>query len=150
MEGTRGGPFYSVLKGVWIGEISRVYEAAYGGIVAQAIITSIGAFLGSLLLCLTTLVEATPKFTKIIIGATIGIGLMYLFSLIFSLFGADLLMINEPTPLGVGLNIAICVIVAANLIVDFGIVDREVKSGASVGMESYCAFGIISMLAWFS
>ncbi len=142
------GLVYSVLMGIWMGAISRVYEAAYDGIVAQAMLASVGAFLGSLLLYMTGIVKASPKFTRIIFGATIGIGLMYLLSLIFRLFGADLLMINEPTPLGIGLSIAICVVAAASLIVDFVIVDRGVKSSAPVAMEWYCAFGIISTLVW--
>ncbi len=142
------GFLYAVMMGFWMGAVSRMYETVYDGIVAQALLASVSVFLGCLLLYLIGAVRATPKFTRVVIIATFGICLMYLAAWILSLFGVDLVMINQPTTWGILLSAGICIVAALNLIIDFTVIDEGIKRQAPAAMEWYAAFGLISTLVW--
>jgi uncharacterized YccA/Bax inhibitor family protein len=142
------GLAYAVLMGFWMGAVSRVYEEVYDGIVAQALLASVSAFLACLALYLVRAVRVTPKLTRTVITATLGICVMYLFAWILSIFGADLLLINEPTTAGIALSVGICLVAAFNLFLDFAIVESGIEAGAPVTMEWYAAFGLLSTLVW--
>jgi uncharacterized YccA/Bax inhibitor family protein len=142
------GLLYAVLMGFWMGAVSRVYEEAYDGIVAQALLASVCAFLACLVLYLIRAVRVTPRLTRMIITATLGILVLYLVAWLLSLFGVDLSFYNEPTTVGIALSFGICLIAAANLFLDFAFIERGVKAGAPATMEWYGAFGLLSTLVW--
>ena len=142
------GLLYSVLMGFWMGAVSRMYEEAYDGIVGQALLASVCAFLACLGLYLVGAVRVTPKLTRTIITATLAICLMYFMAWILSIFGVDLLFFNEPTTAGILLSVGICIVAALNLFLDFGFIESGVKRGAPPAMEWYAAFGLISTLVW--
>ena len=142
------GLIYAVLMGFWMGAVSRVYEEMYDGIVAQALLASVAAFLACLILYLTGAVRVTPTLTRAIITATLGIFILYLAGWLLSLFGVDLRFFISPTPLGIALSIGICLVAAFNLFLDFAIVDQGIKAGAPAAMEWYAAFGLLATLVW--
>ncbi len=82
-----GGFVYAALMGLWVGAISNVYEAAYDGIVAQALLATMATVLVCLLLYAFGVVKVTRRFVLVVVAATIGIGLMYLVAWILSIFG---------------------------------------------------------------
>jgi uncharacterized YccA/Bax inhibitor family protein len=45
-------------------------------------------------------------------------------------------------------SIAICVVAALNLILDFGVIESGAKDGAPQEMEWLAAFGLVSTLVW--
>src|SRR5262245_17291510 len=120
------GLLYAVLMGFWSGAVSRVYEEQYDGIVAQALLASVSAFVACLVLYLVRAVRVTPKLTRMIIGATFGIFLLYLAGWIFSIFGVDLLFWNEPNATGIILSVGICLVAALNLFLDFSFIEQGV------------------------
>src|SRR5215216_4299230 len=88
------GLLYAVLMGFWMGAVSRVYEEEFDGIVTQALLASVCAFLACLVLYMVRAVRVTPKLTRVIITATLGIFVMYLVGWFLSIFGVDLLLIT--------------------------------------------------------
>jgi uncharacterized YccA/Bax inhibitor family protein len=142
------GLLYAVLMGFWMGAVSRVYEEEYDGIVAQALLASVCAFLACLVLYLVRAVRVTPRLTRAIITATLGICVMYLVGWILSIFGVDLLLISEPNALGIGLSVGICLVAAFNLFLDFAVIEQGIERGAPVTMEWYAAFGLLATLVW--
>jgi uncharacterized YccA/Bax inhibitor family protein len=142
------GVVYAALMGTWMGAISRVYEEFYDGIVGQAVFASLSVFAVCLVLYGFRIVKVTRKFAAVVIGATLGIGLLYLVTWLLSLFGADLVFLSQPTPLGIGLSIAICLVAALNLILDFGVIEGGAQAGAPKEMEWLAAFGLVSTLVW--
>ena len=50
----------------------------------------------------------------IIMGATVGVMLLYVFSMVLSLFGATPSFLTDSSPLGIGLSVVICGIAALN------------------------------------
>jgi uncharacterized YccA/Bax inhibitor family protein len=142
------GLLYAVLMGFWMGAVSRVYEEKYDGIVAQALLASVSAFLVCLVLYMVRAVRVTPKLTRTIITATLAIFVMYLAAWILSIFGVHLLLIDEPNAIGIALSVGICIVAALNLFLDFAVIERGIKQGAPATMEWYAAFGLLATLVW--
>lgn len=142
------GLLYAALMGIWMGAVSRVYEDIYDGIVAQALLASVAAFVACLVLYLTGAVKVTANMARAIITATFGIFILYLVGWILSLFGVNLLFIVSPTPLGIALSIGICLVAAFNLFLDFAIIDKGIEARAPAAMEWYAAFGLLATLVW--
>jgi uncharacterized YccA/Bax inhibitor family protein len=142
------GLLYAVLMGLWMGAVSRVYEEIYDGIVAQALLASVAAFLACLVLYLTRAVRVTPKLTRAIITATLGIFILYLVAWLLSLFGVNLLFFISPTPVGIALSVGICLVAAFNLFLDFAIIEKGIEARAPAAMEWYAAFGLLATLVW--
>ncbi len=57
---------YAVCQGLVLGILSKTYELFYPGIVQQAIVATIAAFVGMLFMYKSGRLRATPKFTKIL------------------------------------------------------------------------------------
>lgn len=142
------GFLYALMMGFWMGAVSRVYEEVYDGIVAQALLASVSAFLVCLVLYLSRAVRVTPKMTRLIITATLGIFVMYMAAWILSIFGVDLLLINEPNVWGIALSIGICIVAALNLFLDFAVIESGIERQAPAVMEWYAAFGLLATLVW--
>jgi uncharacterized YccA/Bax inhibitor family protein len=90
----------------------------------------------------------TGKFVKIVLVATAGIALLYFVGWIFSLFGVDLLFWTQPNGIGIAISAGICLLAAANLLIDFAVIEGGVRSGAPKVMSWYAAFGLLTTLVW--
>lgn len=141
-------PVYALVEGVFLGVISKAFELQWDGIVLQAILATIAVFFVTLVLYVTGVVKVTKKFAMVVISATLGILVMYLATLVLSLFGADITFWNEPTPLGIGISVVIAIVAALNLFLDFEFIRRASVSGAPKFMEWYGAFGLMVTLVW--
>ncbi|MGH3934477.1 MAG: Bax inhibitor-1/YccA family protein, partial [Pseudonocardiaceae bacterium] len=82
---------YAAVEGVFLGGISGVIGAAVGntGIILQAVTGTALVFGGMLVVYKTGAVRVTPRFTKWLIGAMIGVVGLMLVNLIASFFTAD-------------------------------------------------------------
>lgn len=142
------GLIYAVLMGLWMGAISRIYEAYYDGIVGQALIASVATFVACLILYMVRAVRVTGRFVRVVIIATFGVAIMYLFGWIFAIFNVDLLFWTKPTTTGIVIGIAICIVAALNLILDFAVIETGVNAGAPAEMMWFAAFGLLTTLVW--
>jgi len=141
-------PIYAITEGLFLGAISKAFEVRWDGIVFQAILATVGVFFVTLFLYVFDIVKVTRKFQMVVIGATGGIFLMYLFGLVMSLFGVDVMFWNEPSALGILISAAIAVIAALNLFLDYEFIRQASTAGAPKYMEWYGAFGIMVTLVW--
>ena len=142
------GPLYAIASGVLLGAISAIYNAAYEGIVGQAVLATMATAGGMLLAYATGLIKATPKFRKIVISATLGIVLLYAVTIVMRWFGVTVPLLHDSGPLGIGLSLFIVGIAALNLILDFDFIERGAEAGIDKRMEWYGAFGIMVTLVW--
>jgi uncharacterized YccA/Bax inhibitor family protein len=142
------GLLYAVLMGTWMGAISRIYETYYDGIVGQALLASVATFVACLLLYVFRAIRVTGKFVRVVVIATFGVAIMYFAGWIFSLFGVDLLFWTHPSSVGIVVSVAICIVAALNLILDFAVIENGVESGAPAAMEWFAAFGLLTTLVW--
>ena len=63
-------------------------------------------------------------------------------------FGVRVPLLNDASPLGILISLAIVVVAALNLVLDFDLIDRGARSGAPAYMEWYAAFGLLVTLVW--
>jgi uncharacterized YccA/Bax inhibitor family protein len=142
------GPAYALISGLILGAVSAIFEAAYGGIVGQAVIATMGTTAGMLIAYRTEAIRVTPRFRKVVITATLGIMLLYVVSIVMRLFGAEVPLLHDSGPLGIAISVFIVAIAALNLILDFEFVAQASRAGADKRMEWYGAFAIMVTLVW--
>jgi uncharacterized YccA/Bax inhibitor family protein len=112
------------------------------------VLGTFGTFLALLAAYTSGLVKATEKFKLGVMAATGGIALIYLISLVFNLFGAQVPYIHDSGLIGIGFSLFVVVIAALNLVLDFDFIDTGVRQGAPKYMEWYAAFGLMVTLIW--
>lgn len=142
------GPLYAVVSGVVLGAVSALFNAAYDGIVAQAVIGTIGTAGGVLVAYRVGIIRVTPRFRKVVVGATIGIMLLYAISIGLRWFGLDMPLLHDTGPLGIGISLVIIGVAAMNLALDFDFIEKASNAGVPARMEWYGAFGILVTLVW--
>jgi uncharacterized YccA/Bax inhibitor family protein len=141
-------PLYAVVEGVFLGVISKAFEAQWNGIVFQAVLATVGVFFATLLLYVLGVVKVTRKFQMVVIGATCGVFLLYLFGALLSIFGVDVVFWNEPSVFGIAFSVVICCVASLNLFLDYEFIRQSSIHGAPKYMEWYGAFGIMVTLVW--
>lgn len=141
-------PVYAILQGVVLGAISHVYNARWSGIVLQAVFITGIITLVMYALYATGIIKVTPRFRKVIIGATIGVALFYGISLLLSLFGIEPAYFQSASLWSIALSIFIAGIAAFNLTLDFDLIDRGTEAGAPKFMEWFAAFGLMVTIVW--
>jgi uncharacterized YccA/Bax inhibitor family protein len=141
-------PVYALLEGAFLGAISGLYNAAYDGIVIQAVGLTIGVFAVMLFLYGTRIVKVTEKLRMGVIAATGAVMLVYVANLILSLFDAEVPFLHDTGPLGIGISLVIVGIAAFNLLLDFDFIERGVAAGAPRKVEWYAAFGLLVTIIW--
>ena len=77
---------YAVLMGMFVGSISLMFELAFQGIIIQAGFGTIFITASMLGIYSSRVIRATPTFNKVIGSLVASIMLMYVLSLIFSVF----------------------------------------------------------------
>jgi uncharacterized YccA/Bax inhibitor family protein len=138
---------YSAAMGVALGGISGVLDAYFPGIAAQAIIGTAGVFVGMLIVYKTGAVKVTPRFTKWLMGALIGVVVLMLANLVASLFGANL-GLRDGSWLAIVFSLVVIGVAAFSLLLDFDMADQAIREGAPARLSWYIAFGLMTTLVW--
>lgn len=141
-------PLYALLEGMALGGISLFFEAQFGGIVFQAITSTIGVLFAMLFLYRSGIIQVTQKFRMGVAAATGGIFIMYMLNMVMGFFGASFLSLENTSLMMIGINLVVVGIAALNLVLDFDFIERGASSGAPKYMEWYGAFGIMVTLVW--
>ena len=141
-------PVYALGEGFFLGVISKAYEGYQHGIVVQAVGATLGVFAVMLVLYRTQIIKVTDKFRKIVITATMGLMVFYLFSFILNLFGGGVSFLHSTSLLSIGFSIFAAGLAAMNLAIDFDFIEKGAKQGLPKGMEWFAAFALVITLVW--
>lgn len=141
-------PLYSACQGLVVGIISAVFNHAYDGIVLQAVGLTAGVLAIMVFLYATRIIQVTNKLRTGIVAATGAVALVYLVSIVVSLFGGNMPMIHDAGAIGIGFSLVVVGVAAFNLLLDFDLIETGVRAGAPPHMEWYAAFGLIMTLVW--
>lgn len=141
-------PVYAALEGLFLGAVSGVFEAQYSGIVSQAILCTFGVLMSLLLAYQTRLIEPTENFKLGVFAATGGIAIFYFVSIIMSFFGFSIGYMTDSSPMSIGISVAIVIVAALNLVLDFDFIESGAQAGAPKYMEWFGAFGLMVTLVW--
>ena len=139
---------YAVVEGVMLGVVSRFFEQVYPGIVVQAVAGTLGVFIGMAVLYKNRVLRATPRFTRFVIGALIGVVALSLINMVMALFGHNLgLVYYSPGEKGgllpIVFSLACIAIGALTFILDFDQVEQGLRHGLPERFAWYCAFGML-------
>ncbi len=145
-------PVYAVLEGLFLGGISALFSQAFAasapGIVMNATLLTILTAVSMLLVYRTNIIKVNGKFARIMIIAVGAIALYYLVSIIVSLFGVNLTLLNDSGPLSIGISLVIIGVAAFSLLLDYEFIARASEAGAPKYMEWYGAFSLMVTLIW--
>jgi uncharacterized YccA/Bax inhibitor family protein len=139
---------YSAFEGVLLGAVSKAFEQAYHGIVIEALTGTVMVAVGMLFIYKIGAIRVTPRFTRIVVGATIGVFGLMIVNLIAYLFTPDGLGLRSGGPLAVLFSIACIVIASMNLVYDFDMIERGIRNGADEKFAWYASFGLMVTLVW--
>ncbi|RSN65896.1 hypothetical protein DMH01_05985 [Amycolatopsis sp. WAC 04182] len=137
---------YSAAEGVFLGAISGLFEALYPGIALQAIIGTAGVFIAMLVVYKTGAVKVTPKLTKWIIGAVVGVAILMLVNLVTSFFGFNPL--RDGGPIAIIFSLVVIGVAAFSFLLDFDQADRMIREGMPSKWAWFAAFGLMTTLVW--
>jgi uncharacterized YccA/Bax inhibitor family protein len=142
------GPLYALSMGAMVGVISHIYDYEYDGIVVQAILATACVFAVMLVLFVTRTIRVTNRMRGIVVGATAGIALFYLLSIVLSLFGTTIRLVWDSGFFGIAFSVVVVGIAAFNLMLDFDMIERGVQARAPKSLEWYGAFGLTVTIVW--
>lgn len=139
---------YAILEGLVLGPITMLLEMQYPGIGIQAVIVTIGIFMGMLLVYGYRIIRVTDKFKKIIIGLTFGVMIIYLISIVGNFLGFSVPYIHESGTVGILFSIFVVGLAAFNLLLDFDFIEKAVYEKYPKYMEWYGAFALLVTIIW--
>jgi uncharacterized YccA/Bax inhibitor family protein len=141
-------PAYALSEGSFLGAASARLEAHFPGVVIQAIIFTFGTFFCLLMGYRLHLFAVGEMFRRVVFTATAGIVFVSCVNLLMILLGVRL-GVFETRPLSIFVDVAIAIVAALNLLVDFDFVERASENGdVPKYMEWYAGFGITVTLIW--
>jgi uncharacterized YccA/Bax inhibitor family protein len=141
-------PLYALAEGLFLGAISSYYNAQFEGIVVQAVSLTLGVLFMMLLAYQSGWIKATEKFKTGVFAATGSIFLVYMATMVLSMFGINIPYIHGSGMIGIGFSIAVVIIASLNLIIDFDLIERGAEMQAPKAMEWYGAFALMVTLVW--
>ncbi|KAF6634610.1 Bax inhibitor-1/YccA family protein [Paenibacillus sp. LX16] len=141
-------PVYAILSGFALGGISAFMEYEYPGIVANAILLTVGILFLMLFMYTQRIIKVTRGFISFVVLCTMAIFLVTLVDFMLNFFGMNVPYIHETGWLGIGISLFIVIIAALNLLVDFNFIEEQADQGAPKYMEWYGAFALLVTLVW--
>ena len=141
-------PVYAVLEGLVLGAISATAESAYHGVVIQAVVITFGILISLLFAYKSRLIKPTQNFRLGVAAATGGVFFLYLITFLLNMFGVPVGYLHNGSFLAIIINVAVIIIAALNLVLDFDFIEQGAEHGAPKYMEWYAAFGLMVTLVW--
>ncbi len=138
---------YAVAEGVLLGAITGLFNRIYPGIAMEAIVGTVGVFLGMLVVYKTGAIRVTPRLTRMVTGALIGVLVLMLANFVGNLFHFDM-GLRSGGPIAIIFSLVVIGVAAFSLLLDFDMADRAIKAGAPARLGWYIAFGLLVTLVW--
>jgi uncharacterized YccA/Bax inhibitor family protein len=119
-----------VLEGLCIGALSYLMNARWPGLMVNALFLTFGVLALMLVLYTNRIIRVTDRFAKGVFLATASVALVYLLDLVLRMFGANVPYIHESGLVGVGISLVIVGIASFNLLVDFAVIEQNIRQRA--------------------
>ncbi len=138
---------YAAIEGVFLGGISKYFNTAYPGIVVQAVVGTAAVAAVMLGLYRSGRIRVTPKFTKMVVGATMGFLVLIVVNLVAGFFTDGGLGLREG-PLGIVVGLFAIGLASLNLVLDFDLVESGARQGVPERYGWFAAFALMVTLVW--
>ncbi|MDA4106007.1 membrane protein [Mycobacterium holsaticum DSM 44478] len=146
---------YAALEGLFLGAISfiiaNVMSVGGVGMIAQAIVGTLGVFFGMLVVYKTGAIRVTPKFTRMIVAGLFGVLALMLLNLVLAVFGVGGgagLGLRDGGMLAIGFSLLCIGLAAFSFLIDFDAADQMVRAGAPEKAAWGIALGLTVTLVW--
>lgn len=139
---------YSAFQGLLLGAVSRAFNDQFNGIVIQAVTGTVMVAGGVLVAYKVGAIRVTPKFTRMVAAATIGVFGLMVVNLIAYLFTSDGLGLRSGGGLAIVFSLLCIAVAAFNLVLDFDMIETGIRRGADEKFAWFAAFGLMVTLIW--
>jgi uncharacterized YccA/Bax inhibitor family protein len=139
---------YAAVEGVFLGAISEAFDMRWPGIVIQAVIGTLGVFAGMLVVYKTGAIRVTPKLTRWVVGALVGVLVLVVVNLIASFITPGGLGLRDGGPIAIIFSLVVIGVGAFSLLLDFDMADEAIRRGAPAKFAWYVAFGLLVTVVW--
>ncbi|MDR1634558.1 MAG: Bax inhibitor-1/YccA family protein [Bifidobacteriaceae bacterium] len=141
---------YAVVEGIFVGGVSMIFNAAWSGIVTQAVLATLAVFAITLALFASGKVRASAKANRIVLIGLIAYLFYAVINTVLVLSGASQSMFGMSTdvtiagfPLGLIIGPIVILLGAYCLVTSFDSIKRGVESGAPAEYAWTAAFGLL-------
>ena len=145
-------PIYAAGEGLALGGISAVFNEQFALTAPNIVTNAVALTLVTALVMLTVyrsgIIKVNGTFMRVLSIAMISIMVFYLGSWIVSMFGVNLSMLHNSSPLSIGISLVIVAVAAFSLLMDYEFIRKASAAGAPKYMEWYGAFGLTVTLVW--
>ena len=148
---------YAVFEGLFLGAFSFVVanfivngDISAGTLISQAIVGTLGVFVGMLVVYKTGAIRVTPKFTRFLVGALFGVVALGLVNFLLAIFnvGGDFGPLRSGGPFAYLFSIVCIGIAAFSFLLDFDQADQAIRAGAPEKAAWGIALGLTVTLVW--
>ncbi|MFC9432650.1 Bax inhibitor-1/YccA family protein [Nocardia sp. NPDC057030] len=145
---------YAVFEGLFVGALSFMFtNISFGGVggsamIAQAVLGTFGVFAGMLVVYKTGAIRVTPRFTRMVVGAMIGVLVLALGNLVASFFISGGLGLRDGGPLAIIFSLVVIAIAAFSFLLDFDAADQLIRAQAPEKAAWGVALGLTVTLVW--
>lgn len=145
---------YAVAEGFFLGALSFMFtDITFGGagggtLIVQAVLGTFGVFFGMLVVYRTGAIRVTPRLTRMIIGALIGVLVLALGNLVASFFIDGGLGLRDGGTLAIVFSLVCIGIAAFSFLLDFDAADQLIRAQAPEKAAWGVAFGLTVTLVW--
>jgi uncharacterized YccA/Bax inhibitor family protein len=145
---------YAAFEGVFLGAISFVFTniqfrgVGGAGLIAQAVLGTFGVFFGMLVVYKTGAIRVTPRLTRMVVAAIIGVVVLMLGNLVASFFHAGGLGLRDGGPMSIVFSLIVIGIAAFSFLLDFDAADQMIRAGAPERAAWRVALGLTVTLVW--
>lgn len=144
---------YAAFEGLFVGGISLVLSGAMvgssdaGALIGQAVLGTIGVFIGMLFVYKTGAIRVTPKFNRIITAMLIGVLVLALGNFLLAIF-TGMNPLRDGGMLAIVFSLVCIGLAAFSFLTDFDAADRMVREGVPARMAWGVALGLAVTLVW--
>lgn len=147
---------YAAVEGLFVGGISSIFEAQYGGIVGQAVLGTFVVVGVTLALFASGKIRASKRATQVFLVAMIGYAAFSLINFVLMITGVTQgesgLRSAESfipgVPWGAIIGVFVIILAAYALVLDFTSIKTGVERGAPAIFGWQAAFGIMVTVIW--
>ncbi len=148
---------YAALEGLFLGAVSFLLAnftvggqqgANAGGLIAQAILGTVGVFAGMLIVYKTGAIRVTPKFTRMLVAGMVGVLVLMIGNLIMGLFTHAAGPLRDGGPIAIIFSLVCIGLAAFSFLIDFDAADQMIRAGAPEKAAWGIALGLTVTLVW--
>lgn len=143
---------YAAFAGLFVGAISfaltfQVAGANAGALIGQAVLGTVGVFIGMLFVYRSGAIRVTPKFQRMLLAGLVGVLVLALGNMVLGFFGIDM-GLRSGGPIAIIFSLVCIGLAAFSFLIDFDAADQMVRAGAPEKAAWGIALGLAVTLVW--